>query len=103
VPDIVQQVVEQLAGEIQRSLDFYLTTSGDAEVAKVFVSGGTANIRALIDAIEKRARVQVEVMDPLKVAALDPKTVDGALFQQRAAQSAVALGLSLRKDREKSQ
>lgn len=103
VPDIVQQVVEQLAGEIQRSLDFYLTTSGDSEVAKVFVSGGTANIRALIEAIEKRARVQVEVMDPLKVALLDPKTVDAQLFQQRAAQSAVALGLSLRKDREKSQ
>ncbi|MBN8616540.1 MAG: type IV pilus assembly protein PilM [Deltaproteobacteria bacterium] len=103
VPDIVQQVVEQLAGEIQRSLDFYLATSGEGEVSKVYVSGGTANIRALIDAIEKRARVQAEVIDPLRVVSIDPKTVDPAIFQARAAQSPVALGLALRKDREKTQ
>jgi type IV pilus assembly protein PilM len=103
VPDIVQQVVEQLAGEIQRSLDFYLATSGEGEVSKIYVSGGTANIRALIDAIEKRARVQAEVIDPNRVVTPDGKTVDMALFQARAAQCPVALGLALRKDREKTQ
>lgn len=103
VPEIVQQVVEQLAGEIQRSLDFYLATSGENEVSKIYVSGGTANIRALIDAIERRARVQAEVIDPLRVVGLDPKTVDASLFAARAAQVPVALGLSLRKDREKTQ
>jgi type IV pilus assembly protein PilM len=102
VPDIVQQVVDQLAGEIQRSLDFYLATSGEGEVSKVYVSGGTANIRALIDAIEKRARVQAEVIDPLRVVGLDPK-IDASVFSARAAQSPVALGLALRKDREKPQ
>lgn len=103
VPDIVQQVVEQLAGEIQRSLDFYLATSGEGEVSKVYVSGGTANIRALIDSIEKRSRVQAEVIDPLRVVSIDPKTVDATVFAARAAQSPVALGLALRKDREKNQ
>lgn len=103
VPEIVQQVVEQLAGEIQRSLDFYLATSGDPEVQKVYLSGGTANIRALLDAVERRARVTIETFDPMRVAAVDGKTVDAALLQQRAAQSSVAFGLALRKDREKTQ
>jgi type IV pilus assembly protein PilM len=103
VPGIVNQVVEQLAGEIQRSLDFYLATSGEGEVHKVFVSGGTANIRALLDAIERRARVSVEVIDPLKVAQIDTKTVDQGLLAQRSAQAVVAAGLALRKDRERTE
>ena len=103
VPEIVSQVVEQLAGEIQRSLDFYLATSGDPEVHRVYVSGGTANIRALLDAVERRARVPVEVIDPNKVATPDTKTVDMALLAARAPQAVVAFGLALRKDRERLQ
>src|SRR5262245_7931278 len=44
VPEIIQQVVEQLAGEIQRSLDFYLATSGDRDLTRIYISGGTANV-----------------------------------------------------------
>ena len=102
VPEIVGQQVEQLAGEIQRSLDFYLATSGDAEVHRVLVSGGTANIRALLEAIERRAKVSVERFDPTPIATPDPKTVDMALLGLRASQAVVSYGLALRKDREKT-
>lgn len=101
VPEIIRDVVEQLAGEIQRSLDFYLATSGGGEVSRVFVSGGTANIRALLDAIERRCRVPVERFDPLRAAPPDGRTVDTALLTARAPQAAVAVGLALRKDRER--
>ncbi|CAG0973339.1 hypothetical protein ARNL5_01875 [Anaerolineae bacterium] len=101
VPEIIQQVVEQLAGEIQRSLDFYLATSGTPEVHRVLVSGGSANIRALLDAIERRSRVPVERLDPLRAAPPEPRGIDLALLSARAPQAAVAVGLALRKDREK--
>jgi type IV pilus assembly protein PilM len=103
VPEIVGQVVETLAGEIQRSLDFYLATSGEGEVHKVYVSGGTANIRALLDAVERRARVPVELIDPMRIAQPAAKGVDVGLLQARAAQSVVAFGLALRREREKLQ
>ena len=101
VPELISQVVEQLAGEVQRSLDFYLATSGGGEITRVLVSGGTANIRALLDAIERRSRVPVERLDPLRVAVAEGKKVDQALLQVRGAQAAVAIGLALRKEREK--
>lgn len=101
VPDIINQVCDTLAGEIQRSLDFYLATSGDREVSRVFLSGGCASIRALSNAIERRARVPVEVLDIARIAPPDAKTVDLALFQARASQAVVAMGLALRKDRER--
>ncbi len=101
VSDIIGQVVEQLAGEIQRSLDFYLATSGGSEVSRVLVSGGTANIRALLDAIERRCRVPVERLDPLRAAQPEGRDVDPSLLSVRASQATVAMGLALRKDRER--
>jgi type IV pilus assembly protein PilM len=102
VPDIIHQVVDQLAGEVQRSLDFYLATSGDRQIAKIYCSGGTANVRALLDAIKARAQVPVEMLEPLRVAEPDAKLVDPAAIEGRGAQSAVAMGLALRKEKERA-
>lgn len=101
VPEIVDQVVQGLAGEIQRSLDFYLATSGDREISRIYLSGGTANVRALFEAIAAKARVPVEMLDPLRLAQPDPRTVDTAVLEARLPQAAVAFGLALRKEREK--
>jgi len=101
VPDIINQVVEQLAGEIQRSLDFYLATSGDREINGIFVSGGTANVQSLLDAIAHRSRVHVERLDPLRVATPDSRSVDPMVLSGRTSQAVVAVGLALRKDRER--
>lgn len=102
VPGIINQVVDTLAGEIQRSLDFYLATSGDREISSVYLSGGTANVRALLDAISQRAQVPVNLLDPLKVASPDSKTVDPMTLQGRTATAVVAMGLALRKERERN-
>ncbi len=103
VPEIIQQVVETLAGEIQRSLDFYLATSGESEVNNVVMSGGTANIRALLDAVERRTRVPVEMLDPRKIAAPAARGADSSMLDARASQAVVAFGLALRREREKVQ
>ncbi len=92
-----------LAGEIQRSLDFYLATSGEQEIGRIYVSGGSAYLAPLVQAIEKRARVPVQVFDPMVNLAVDPKFVDEAKLRARAAQLVVALGLSLRCDKERRQ
>jgi type IV pilus assembly protein PilM len=99
VPQIIQQSVDGLAGEIQRSLDFYLATSGDRSVAQIFLSGGTANVQSLAAAIQQRSRVGVELLDPLRVAPSDPK-MDQSQLAGRASQAVVAIGLALRKERE---
>jgi len=101
VPDIINQVVEGLAGEIQRSLDFYLATSGDRDIHHVLVSGGTANVQSLRDAVASRSGVAVELLDPMRVASPDPK-LDPILLAARANQAVVAIGLALRKDRERT-
>jgi type IV pilus assembly protein PilM len=105
VPQEVHQIIatacDGLAGEIQRSLDFYLATSGESEITKIFVSGGSAYLAPLCKSIEKRARVPVMVFDPMANLAVDQKFVNEAEMRSRAAQLVVALGLSLRTDKER--
>src|SRR4051812_32385627 len=102
VPQIIKDCVATLAGEIQRSLDFYLATSGDREVHRVYLSGGTANVQALHDELADRCQVEVMPLDPLLVAQPDPKTVDPLALNGRTSQAVVAYGLALRKDRERA-
>ena len=101
VPQIIKQVVEGLAGEILRSLDFYLATSGEKEIHKIFIAGGTANIPEVGAAIERRTKAPVELLDPFKDIAVDLKEVNGDMLNLHRAQVCVAIGLALRKEKEK--
>ncbi len=105
VPQEVHQIIasacDGLAGEIQRSLDFYLATSGESEISKIFVSGGSAYLAPLCKSIEKRARVPVMMFDPMANLSVDAKFVNEPEMRSRASQLVVALGLSLRSDKER--
>ncbi len=100
VVQVIDAVADSIAAEIQRSLDFFMATSGEAEIARIFVTGGTANLTSLGQAIERRSRVPVEVWAPTERITVDAKEVDRNLLQNKAAQLAVALGLSMRKSKE---
>jgi type IV pilus assembly protein PilM len=101
VHQIITQACDTLAGEIQRSLDFYLATSGETEISQIYVSGGSAYLAPLAKSIEKRARVPVQLFDPLTNMQVDAKAVNEADLRAKSAQLVVALGLSLRCDKEK--
>jgi type IV pilus assembly protein PilM len=101
VAQVMESVIDSIAGEIQRSLDFFMATSGEAEIARIFLMGGTARIALLPQAIERRARVGVEVFSPLEKIGVDSAQVDPTALSTVSSQLAVSLGLAMRKDKEK--
>jgi len=101
VERVIQGVAEQLAGEIQRSLDFYAATAADNRISRVFLSGGTARIPALFKVIEQRAAVPVEILNPFKAIEIDNRKFDPMLLTSVAASAAVAVGLALRRAGDK--
>src|SRR5688500_18627346 len=100
VPQEVERVLqtesESIANEIQRSLDFYAATSADAHIARIFVSGGSAKIPALIKTIENRTGVPVEVMNPFRNIDIGSGRFDPAYLESISPMAAVAVGLALR-------
>jgi type IV pilus assembly protein PilM len=103
VTQIVSQACQGLAGEIQRSLDFHLATSGEHDIARIYISGGSAYLAPLVQAIERRAHVPVQIFDPTASLAVDTKIAGEAQLRAMAAQMVVAIGLSLRCEKERRQ
>jgi type IV pilus assembly protein PilM len=101
VERVIQGVADQMGGEIQRSLDFYSSTSPDGRIGRVYLSGGTARIPALFKVIEARAGVPVEILNPFKNVEVDNRKFDPALILAAAPSAAVGVGLALRKAGDK--
>ena len=100
VVSIIEAVGDTIAAEIQRSVDFFMATSGESELQRILLTGGSAHLQSLRQAIERRAHVSVEVWNPTERIQIDAASVDGNLLHTRASQLSVALGLALRKERE---
>ncbi|MGZ3452648.1 MAG: pilus assembly protein PilM, partial [Polyangiales bacterium] len=75
-------------------------TSGEQEIMRIYLAGGGASLPSLATAIERRARVPVERFNPMSKVTVEGG-VSTEMAQARGEQLAVALGLALRKDREK--
>lgn len=101
VERIIEGVAEVMAGEFQRSLDFFLATSADTDVSRVCLSGGSAKVTALHRAIERRSRLNVEVVDAWKRIGVDPK-LDPAYLGAHSPEALVGVGLALRAPNDKS-
>ena len=104
VPQEVERVIvgvaENLAGEIQRSLDFFAATTAETSLARVLLSGGTSKIPALTRIIGQRTGIPVEVMNPFEKIEFDPKVFHPDYMREVAPMAAVAVGLGLRRTDE---
>jgi type IV pilus assembly protein PilM len=97
VQRLSERVSETLVTEIQRSIDFFAATTINADISRIYLSGGSAQIPALIRSLERRLEVPVELVNPFKNIVVDPKKFDFDLLQRMAPMAAVAVGLGLRR------
>ena len=101
VARVLQMTAQQMAGEFQKSIDFFLASHPDTTIGKIYLSGGSARVPPLLMAIEQRARVPVEIVEPFR----DPgaSTIDPAFLRSHGPQAMVSLGLALRSPGDKFQ
>jgi type IV pilus assembly protein PilM len=94
---ILAQVSEQVASEYQRSLDFFLHDQLGSQLSRIFLAGGTALVPQLPKAIQDRARIPVQILDPFARVAVDPRRFDVEYLKANAPVAAIAFGLALRR------
>jgi type IV pilus assembly protein PilM len=97
VKGIMAAVTEDIVGEIQRSFDFFRSTTGSEQVTRVLVSGGCAKIPDFTKILSERIEVPVEIVNPFKNIKVDPKHFDAAFISDAAPLAAVAVGLAMRR------
>lgn len=101
VESIVQEAAEQLATEVQRSLEFFAASFSGKEIKKILLSGGCARIQVLPGLIERRIGTPVEIFDPFAKIEHNPEMFDPEYIKQVAPLAAVGVGLALRRLEDK--
>lgn len=96
VDKILCSVAGSLAAEIQKSIDFYSATTIDANIAKIYLSGGTSKIAQVKDVLENRLGLPFEIMDSFKKIQIDKKQFDVDFLKRISPMAAAAVGLASR-------
>ena len=94
---IIATVTEDIVGEIQRSFDFFRSTTGSDKVSRVLLSGGCAKISQFTKVLSERLEIPVDIINPLKNIKVDPKYFEAGFVSDAAPLAAIAVGLAMRR------
>jgi type IV pilus assembly protein PilM len=100
-PDVVAEIIsdslEHLVQEIQRSIDFFAATSSDKKVDKVYLSGGVVKTHGLVETLQQKLGIPVEIMNPLRNVSIDSDKFDMEYVESVLPFLAIGAGLAMRR------
>ena len=102
VEAIMTEIGENMAGKLQRTLDFFLAASSDATLSRMYLCGGSAKVPTLQRILAERSRVPVEIIAPFRRLSIDEAKFDMDFIRAHAAEATVGLGLALRRQGDRS-
>ena len=93
---VIDSVNGEVASEIARTVDYFKTSTANAELNRVLVCGGVAKAKGLIQQLGDRMQVPVEVADPFAEIDVTGCDFDSEQLSDFAPSAAVSVGLALR-------
>lgn len=97
VSQILSEAIENLVQEVQRSLDFFMATSSDDRINKIYLTGGLSSSDEVRSVLTKRLDIPVERIDPFRNLSVNDKQFDADYLEAVGPMFSVATGLAMRK------
>ncbi len=97
---VIESVTEILCLEIQKTYDFFKSTTTVDRIDRMIVSGGAAHTPGLIETLARKFDIPTEKFDSFRKIAFDPKHFSSSMIADRAPDLAIAIGLALRRAEE---
>ncbi len=83
--------------EVRRAFDFFYSSFGEDDIGRIILSGGGAHVSAIRSILESEMETAVETIDPFKGMEINKNRFEQAFLDNIAPQTAIALGLALRR------
>lgn len=96
VAGVLNSVSEDLAAELQKTVDFFVATSSVDRLDKICLAGGSSQILNLESILSERFQVPVEIMNPFRNIRYSESDFDPEWINRHAPAMAVAVGLAIR-------
>ena len=97
---VIDSVTEILCLEIQKTYDFFKSTTTVDRIDRMIVSGGAAHTPGLIETLSQKFDIPTEKFNAFKKIGFDPKRFSSSMIVDRAPDLAIAIGLALRSAEE---
>jgi type IV pilus assembly protein PilM len=97
---VIESVTEIICLEIQKTYDFFKSTTTIDHIDRMIVSGGAAHTTGLIEALTQKFEIPTEKFDAFRRIKYDPKKFPSSMIEDRASDFAIAVGLALRNTEE---
>ncbi|MCZ6832594.1 MAG: pilus assembly protein PilM, partial [Acidobacteria bacterium] len=94
---ILEAVNNEMATEIQKTIDFFLSSHSEEQLDKIVLAGGGSRLESLPEALGQRFGCAVEHLNPFEAITVDDRTFPPEAMAEMAPAAAVAVGLALRK------
>ena len=96
VDSVLSSASEDLAAELQKTIDFFVATSSVDHLDRVMLSGGGALVENLEAVLQERFQVNVELLNPFRNIRYNESDFDPDWINRNAPAMAVAVGLAIR-------
>jgi len=93
--EVVSSVAGDWCAEIRRVLDYFYSTYPSDQINRILLSGGGANIRQFSQLLKDETSIDVDILNPF--TNFVTSDFDAAYLDRIAPQSAICLGLALRR------
>jgi type IV pilus assembly protein PilM len=97
---VIESVTEIICMEIQKTYDFFKSTTTVDHIDQMIVSGGACHTPGLVEALARKFEIPTEKFNPFKKISINPKRFSSSLISDRAPDFAIAVGLALRSAEE---
>jgi type IV pilus assembly protein PilM len=92
----LRSVSELLLLEIQKTFDFFRQTNPNDHIGAIYLSGGTAQVKGLVNLLQEDFRVPVEILNPFHKISINSSRFDSDFISAIAPRMTVSVGLALR-------
>ncbi len=98
IEPLIENVMDTIAMEIQKTFDFYRATTEDEDIGveKILLSGGGSKLAGLKEVLAEKLELPVETLDPFREIKVDKRKFDPDYLIEIMPEMAVAVGLALR-------
>ncbi|HBF33180.1 TPA: hypothetical protein DDW35_01325 [Candidatus Sumerlaeota bacterium] len=93
----IQSTLNNLVGEIRRSIQFYEGNARGNSVKRLVLGGGSASLKGLDVYMQRELKLPVEIIDPLRRIPVTGGDVDPQFLRDNKYMLSVVVGLALRK------
>jgi type IV pilus assembly protein PilM len=97
---VIDSVTEIICLEIQKTHDFFKSTTTIDRIDRMIVSGGGAHTPGLIETLTRKFDIPAEKFNSFKNISFDPKRFSPSMIEDHAPDLAIAIGLALRSAEE---